>query len=944
MKSLQINFLKVFFCITLLNALLGFQSVHRGSVSTNSNLASSNLDSDAFQSTILQFTIQNHILGFGTNNWFVSNGTYALHIAFVGANNVAPISSNVSNNENHISQKFSSVTYKDLWDGIDLTYRTIPSGIVESVYEVMPYADTNAIRLRYNAPLKLNNDGSLTTIFKTGQIVESAPIAWQTINGIKYTVTMQFSQIKDSEIGFMVVGEYDHAAPLYIDPVLIWNTFLGGSSYDEGDDIILDGNGNVYITGYSDASWGNPIHPFSTTPDAFVAKLDSGGNLLWNTFLGGNGSDLGYGITLDATGNIYVTGNSTANWGSPIRPYTASTDDAFVAKLNASGNLLWNTFLGGTGLDEAREITIGGNGNVYVAGRSDSAWGGPIIRAYTASMDAFIANVDSNGTLVWNGFLGGSAFDEAYGIVIDGSGNLYITGYSDGSWGNPIRGYTAFGDAFVAKLNSGGNLSWDTFLGGGGNDEGSSITLDGNGNTYIAGYSTTTWGNPIRLFTAAEDAFATKIDTGGNLIWNTFLGGGSSDQATGIDTDGIGDIYVTGYSSSSWGSPVRAFTAGNDAFATKVTTDGNLIWNAFLGGNGQDYGYGIDADGNGNVYVIGPGNTTWGTPIRAYTADMDAFVAKLNFSPPVVMSTSLSATMSPGPGSFTVTFNEDVDNPVGNTNIDDATNPNNYLLINKGANGIANTASCSGGVVADDTRVTVTSVTYNSITFTSRVTLAGTLPAGKYRLFICGTTSIVDLSNNALAGDGVNSGTDYIFDFTVMIKATMPSTGFAPNRISSLPVQPIDKAYSSLGSIWLELPSQNIKFNIVGVPKSELGWDVTWLEDNVGWLNGTAFPSWDGNSVLTAHVTNANGLPGPFANIKKLKYGDQIIVHMFGEKYIFEVQTSSMVSPSNTKSALEHLEGHPFLTLITCQGYNPISDSYLFRRIIRAVLVSVKSE
>ncbi|MCI0552417.1 MAG: SBBP repeat-containing protein [Anaerolineae bacterium] len=701
-----------------------------------------------------------------------------------------------------------------------------------------------------------------------------------------------------------------HALPLSIDPALIWNTFLGGSSYDEGDDIVVDNSGNVYVTGYSDVSWGNPIRPFSTIPDAFVAKLDSSGNLMWNTFLGGSGGDLGYGIALDTSGNVYVTGNSDVTWGSPIRAYTTGISDAFIAKLNTSGNLIWNTFLGGSGMDEAREIAIGGSGNVYVTGRSDSTWGGSIIRAYTADMDAYVANVDTNG-----------------------------------SWGNPIRAYTAFKDVFVTKLNSDGNLTWNTFLGGSGNDEGFNIALDGSGNTYVTGYSTTTWENPIRAFTAAEDAFVAKIDTGGSLIWNTFLGGSASDQATGIDTDGTGNVYVTGYSSGSWGNPVRAFTAGNDAFAAKMETGGNLMWNTFLGGNGQDYGYGINVDGNGNAYVTGPSNVAWETPIRAYTADMDAFVAKLGI-PPLVVSTSLTSVMNPGPSSFTVTFSEGVNNPAGNTNTDDATNPNNYILINKGTNGIADTTSCAGGVVTDDTRVTITSVTHNSVTLTSRVTLTGILPAGKYRLFVCGTTSIVDFGSTALAGDGTTSGTDYIFDFSVNTVTTLPlpDTGFTPNTVTSLPSQPMHKAYSFLGDIWLEIPTQNIRIDIVGVPQSDQGWDVTWLGNNIGWLHGTAFPSWEGNSVLTGHVYSPNGLPGPFLNIKNLKYGDNIIVHLYGQKHIFEVQSTRFSRPTSTGFALKHLEDRSYLTLITCQGYNPLSDSYLFRRIVRAVLVDVQSE
>ena len=745
------------------------------------------------------------------------------------------------------------------------------------------------------------------------------------------------------------------ARVLVIDPILNWNTFLGGPAFEEADDIIIDGNGDIYVTGYSDGTWGNPIRPFSTTPDAFVAKLNAQGTLEWNTFLGGSGGDLGYGIALDANGNVYVTGNSSSTWGNPIQPFVPGIADAFVARLDANGNLTWSTFLGGEGMDEAREIAVH-SGNIYVTGRSDAAWGLVTMRPYTGSMDAFVARLDLNGTLAWNSFLGGNEFDEAYGITTDGNGAILVTGFTTGrpgftgSWGNPIRAYTAFRDAFLAKLDSGGGLTWNTFLGGSSMDEGANLVADGSGNAYVTGYSMGTWESPVQGYTGNEDVFVAKVSPSGNLAWNTFLGGDSSDMATGIDIDTQGNLYVSGYSWRGWGSPVRPFSVGNDAFALQVDPGGHLIWNTFLGGTGQDYGYGLDVDGGGNVVVIGPGNATWGAPIRAYTADMDAFVVKLG-SPLLVVSTSLKATMNPGPTSFTVTFNKDVLNPPGSSTPDDATNPNNYLIVDKGPNGAVDTTACANGIAADDQKVTVTGVSYNSTSFTSTGTLAGTLPAGKYRLFVCGTTSIVDLGNNALAGNGVTSGTDYTFDFTVITGTTPPSTtaslprtGFAPGVATSLPSQAADQAYASLGDLWLEIPSQGLKTSIVGVPPSDGGWDVNWLGNNIGWLNGTAFPTWSGNSVLTGHAFNASGLPGPFASIKNLTYGDRLIVHLSGEKYVFEVQSSRLSRPTSTGFAFEHLEDHSYLTLITCQVYNPLSDSYLFRRIVRAVLVGVEPE
>ncbi|MBN8654526.1 MAG: sortase, partial [Anaerolineae bacterium] len=297
-------------------------------------------------------------------------------------------------------------------------------------------------------------------------------------------------------------------------------------------------------------------------------------------------------------------------------------------------------------------------------------------------------------------------------------------------------------------------------------------------------------------------------------------------------------------------------------------------------------------------------------------------------------------------------------------------NPANYILV-RSTTGTFNTLSCAGGVVAPDIITPVTSVTYSngggSGPFVATVTLSTPITTnGYYRLFVCGTTSIVQANNTALAlaGNGIANGTDFVRNFQLVTPAAgggsggsagareddlavaaLPATGFTPGRITKLPVQPDELAYSDLSEMWIEIPALGIKTSIVGVPQTADGeWDVTWLANNVGWLNGTAFPTWEGNSVVTAHVTNADGVDGPFANLKKLKYGDQIIIHLYGQKYIFEVRNSRMSKPFTTSFAFEHLEDQSYLTLITCQVYLPKSDTYLYRRVIRAVLVEVEGE
>jgi len=251
-----------------------------------------------------------------------------------------------------------------------------------------------------------------------------------------------------------------------------------------------------------------------------------------------------------------------------------------------------------------------------------------------------------------------------------------------------------------------------------------------------------------------------------------------------------------------------------------------------------------------------------------------------------------------------------------------------------------------GGPVADDTQVTIDSAVYanngGSGPFVATLTLNGgvPLPVGNYRLFICGTTSIEDLADNEL-NDGLS---DTVLNFRVVAPSSLPATGFPKDKVTSIPLQPAELAYQSLGSLWLEIPSLDVKASIVGIPETDNGWDVTWLGDDIGWLNGTAFPSWEGNSALTGHVTNANGLAGPFARLKDLKYGDRIIVHLLGEKYIFEIRDSRLVTPSSTGFAMKDLDGYSYLTLITCQGYNEREESYRFRRVVRAVLVDLQPE
>lgn len=428
-------------------------------------------------------------------------------------------------------------------------------------------------------------------------------------------------------------------------------TFTGGTStYIEKE--VLDKDGNIYVCGYSSSSWGNPVRAYKKYEDGFVAKYDSSFNLVWNTFLGDSLSDKCYDIKLDKSGNVYVCGYTGNSWGSTVRAYTASTD-GFVAKLSTDGSLLWNSYLGGNYYDFCYGLSLDTIGNIYVCGYSSYPWGNPIL-SFLGSENGFLAKLNKNGTYLWNTFFSGGALSigACYGVTTDDSSNVYVCGYSNTkSWGNPIRAYSGSRDGFAAKLTTNGTLSWNTFFGGSSSDECNDIKIDSVGNLYVCGYSSSTWGTPIRAYNSFDDAFVIKLTNSGNLLWNTFLGG-TSYYAGGrsLALDSAKNIYLCGYSGSNWGTPVRAYTSSSSSYydgcVVKLTNDGSLVWNTFLGLAANDYAYGIGLDNNGKIYVSGYSFGTWGNPINAYSGGTTSqgFLVRLTKSGSIDVLTDSSTT------------------------------------------------------------------------------------------------------------------------------------------------------------------------------------------------------------------------------------------------------------------------------------------------------------
>ncbi len=423
---------------------------------------------------------------------------------------------------------------------------------------------------------------------------------------------------------------------------LDWNTFMGSvSSSDEGLGIILDQLGNVYVTGESYATWGSPVNPHAGSSDAFVAKFDSDGELVWNTFMGSADYDAGEDIAVDQSGNVYVTGYSWATWGSPVNPH-AGDSDAFVVKLNGNGNLVWNTFMGSVDSNPSRAITIDQSGNVYVAGTSWATWGSPV-NPYAGGEDAFVAQLDGSGNLVWNTFMGSGSEDRGKDITLDQSGNVYVTGYSRATWGSPVNPHAGDYDVFAAELDGSGNLVWNTFIGSVDIDIGYGVAVDQSGNVYVTGESWLTWSSPVNPHAGDYDVFVAELDGSGNLVWNTFIGSAHSDSGHDIAVDQSGKVYVTGYSRATWGSPVNPHAGWYDAFVTGLDGSGNLVWNTFMGSANNEWGFGIAIDQSGNMCVTGESCATWGSPVNPYAGVCDAFVARLNAVPVIVTLSAFDA-------------------------------------------------------------------------------------------------------------------------------------------------------------------------------------------------------------------------------------------------------------------------------------------------------------
>jgi hypothetical protein len=573
---------------------------------------------------------------------------------------------------------YGKVRYREIYPGVDLVYYGNRRQ-VEYDFIVAPGADPQRIALDFQGAerVEIDGQGDLLLHEARGPIRLRKPHVYQDIRGVRQEVAARYSLQGANRVGFDL-GSYDRRHPLIIDPVfLFYSTYLGG---ERGHAIAVDRVGHAYVTGYADPT------DFTTTPgasqpghagglwDVFVTKLDRAGTrLVYSTYIGGSGADRGRGIAVDGHGNAYVTGMTgsmdfPATGGAFETSCTPGTSgecsSAFVAKLNATGSALtYSTYLGGRSGAVAWAIAVDAGGNAYVAGRTEAndfpTTPGAFQTTAAGGVDVFVTKLNRSGTgLIYSTYLGGEGQDDDLGggIAVDARGNAYVAGHTKSLQFPTTAGafQPAYGgglwDGFVAKLNANGSaLVYSTYLGGSGFDQIVALALGDRGDAYVTG-RTGASNFPVTsgAFQGAPgggiDAFVTRLHpSGSRLIFSTYLGGSSGEEANGIAVGPAGNVVVAGVTNSqdfptTPGAFQPTHAGGNtqEGFVTKLRANGSsLVYSTYLGGTGYEVVFGVAVGPAGNAYVTGETGsrdfpTTAGAPIAEFRGFFqDAFVSKL---------------------------------------------------------------------------------------------------------------------------------------------------------------------------------------------------------------------------------------------------------------------------------------------------------------------------
>jgi hypothetical protein len=578
------------------------------------------------------------------------------HAQLSGVEELAGVSNYfVGNDPAHWHTKipnYAKVKYSGVYPGVDLVYYGNQQQL-EYDFVVAPGADPAAIALDFKGvqTLKVSETGDLVLATGSGDLVQHKPVIYQDIDGERRLVVGSYV-VQGTRASFKV-SRYDRTRPLVIDPTLAYSTYFGDKDFDNGYSIAVDASGDAYVTGFiysSDfpGSWGREC-PTQGNGDAFVAKLSrDGSQLVYSTVLGGSGQDLGHGIAVDSKGGAYVTGYThsqdfpTTRWAVQDRFVSSAGQNAFVAHLDAYGSLSYSTYLGGSGSDVGEGIAVDSSDNAYITGYTTSSNFPTTAHALQKSLkglqNAFVTKLNASGTAIeYSTLLGGNDYDFGLGIAVNKQGNAYVTGTTYGIFSSTFpttsgayqTASSGSGDAFVSKLTSDGSaLVYSTFLGGTGYDGGRGIALDASGNAYVTGYTQstafpTTAGVVQTALNGAEDAFVTKLSSDGSgLAYSTYLGGAGNDAGFGIAVGANGYAYITGFTQSAdfpvtAGALQTANGTGKEPFVAALNASGSQL-------TYSTYLGGSNGDG-AYAIAVDSGNNAY---VTGYTNSVDFPVSK----------------------------------------------------------------------------------------------------------------------------------------------------------------------------------------------------------------------------------------------------------------------------------------------------------------------------
>ena len=395
---------------------------------------------------------------------------------------------------------------------------------------------------------------------------------------------------------------------------IVYSTVFGGSAFDNSHAIAVDSSGAVYVAGGTTSANFPTVNALQSTflgpEDGFIAKLDpSGASFVYSTFLGGSSIDEIVDLALGPSGEVYVAGTTTSvdlpTRNAAQASFGGGFFDTFVAKVNGDASqVLYCTYLGGSGDEYVPHLTVDSAGSAYIVGPTRSP-DFPTVNALQPAFgggflgDAFVTKLSADGSFVFSSYLGGAGQDSAADVAVDQSGNVYVVGSTD-SYNFPLVGglprtnYASYPDAYITKINpSGSAIVFSTRLGGSKSDGALRVTLDAVGNVYVAGF-TSSEDFPVRSALLStyvggwDDGFVAKLNPQGSvLLQSSYVGGSLHDYVSGLAVDAAGSIYLSGITMSPDFPTLNPFQSGNngdrDAFVTKLTWEPDPVLTANAG-------------------------------------------------------------------------------------------------------------------------------------------------------------------------------------------------------------------------------------------------------------------------------------------------------------------------------------------------------------------------